>query len=321
MTDSDLGRWALLGIEPAGRFLLERFRIRPDFPLVCVCVLSADEADAVRSYSLPVTGDYARLLDDPQISGVIVTAPKPTRGELMQAALAAGKRVLVEGEPGLSVTESLRLMKTAGDRLGVFQVRRPDHEFLAAKAAINSGRLGQIHTVRHTWCSQALPEPQLNGSPIADWQESLQHEGPRLFDELQQLVPGSPVGVSAWSSPPTAGFMARLEYPHGTAAWIDLQRASLCEWATGWMLEGDAGAYRQLRLMTRAGDGEILSEQLQPDPDDDVDVLADMKHLLRSSTACKASLNRAVQSAAITQAIEAAIQSGHSVRVPGREDV
>lgn len=314
MTDSEIGRWALVGASPAGRFLLERQRICPNFPLASVGLLPADEAAAVRTYSLPVEREYARLLHDPYLAGVIITAPRSSRGQLLQAALRAGKCVLVEGELGLPVADAHHLIEDANDRLGVFQMHRPDADFLGAKAAVRSRRLGGIHTVRYVSCAQALFDLPSNASGIANGQEILQ-QSCWLFDELQQLAPGSPLSVSAWSCPQTAGFVARLNYPNGASAWIDLQRTSLCGLATGWVLEGDLGAYCSRRIMTKASDGEIISEVLSPSGDHESDVMTDLARLATSSAARKASLMSAIQSAAITELIEAAMQSENPVPV------
>lgn len=318
MTDSEIGQWALVGAGPTGRFLLERHRICPNFPLASLCPLPADEAVAIRAYSLPVEREYARLLNDPHLAGVIITAPRSSRGKLLQAALRAGKSVLVEGELGLPVADSHRLIEDANDRLGVFQMHRPDADFLGAKAAVSSSRLGRIHTVRYVSCAQALFNSPSNASGIANGQEILQ-ESCWLFDELQQLAPGSPVSVSAWSCPQTAGFVARLNYPNDASAWIDLQRTSLCGLATGWVLEGDLGAYCSRRMMTKARDGEIISEELSPNIEHEADVMTDLARLATSSSARRASLMSAIQGAAITKLIEAAMQSGNPVPVQRQE--
>ncbi|MEI2690185.1 MAG: Gfo/Idh/MocA family oxidoreductase [Anaerolineae bacterium] len=56
-----------------------------------------------------VTTDYADLLDDPEVEGVIVTAPTPAHYELAKAALLTGRHVFVEKPIALAVAEAEEL--------------------------------------------------------------------------------------------------------------------------------------------------------------------------------------------------------------------
>lgn len=317
MTEPDIGRWALVGLQPAGRFLLERFRLRPDFPLVAVCVQPRDHPVAVRTYGLPLIQDYARILADPHIAGVVVTAQRGLCGEVVRAALSAGKRVLAEGSLGDSAAEACRLasLGTSAGQLSVFHLRRHDGDFIAARKILASGRLGRLHTIRKISCNDALPAWYDGQHAPDDWLDVLQRDGPFLFDQLQQLLDCNPQTATAWSCPPTRGFQARLEYEDGSSAWIDLQQSSVCGLETGWILEGTAGGYGNRRVMSRADDGELLQEELTADFDEEVDILTDLRAAALQPAVATAGLVRAIRTAAVLEAIQNAVQTGRAVPV------
>jgi predicted dehydrogenase len=239
--------------------------------------------------------DWQPLLADPQITGVILAVSSDLKPAMLRAALAHEKRVLVENSPG-----SREYASNPGS-LGVFHVRRADRDFHSAMAAVESGRLGTLSAVRFIFCEYGLPAG-IDGV-VPTWTETLQQTGPFLFDQLAALVNASPHSVEAWSQPQTAGFQARLAYPAGLSAWIDVQRASLNGLQTGWVLEGTAGSYRRGRLATLAADGEVLEEDIVPPDNTDHDVFADLRWLAESRQAAQESLDRAMQGLIILDAI------------------
>lgn len=294
MTPLELGRWALVGSEPAARFLLERWRLRADFPLVAYCDLQTTSAD--RLSGLPRVSDWQQLLVDPQMTGVILAVSPESKSALICGALDKGKRVLVESSFG-PIEQTPR-----SGVLGVFHMRRGDRDFHAAMAAVASGRLGTLLAIRYIFCEYGLPACGDRIPPI--WTETLQQAGPFLFDQLASLVNASPHRVEAWSQSETAGFQARLAYSSGLSVWIDVQQASFNDLQTGWVLEGSAGSYHRGRLVTLAADGELLEEDIVPLDNADHDVFADLRRLAESRQAAQESLDRAMQSLTILEAIQ-----------------
>jgi predicted dehydrogenase len=254
-----------------------------------------------------VSGDWQQLLTDPQITGVILAVSPESKSGLIRAALDKGKRVLVEGSPG-----SLEPPSHSG-ALGVFHVQRKDRDFHSAMTAVASGRLGTLLAIRYIFCEYGLPSRGDRIPPT--WTETLQQAGPFLFDQLASLAKASPLSIEAWSQPETAGFQARLAYPAGLSAWIDVQRTSLNDLQTGWVLEGSAGSYRRGRLVTLAADGELLEEDIVPPDNEDHDVFADLRRLAESRPAAQESLDRAMQSLTILESIQRSASEQHPVAV------
>ena len=97
-----------------------------------------------------VLPDYAAVLADPTIGLIVLATPDALHAEQAEAALKAGKPVVVDKPFALNLADARRLVEmseTTGVPLSVFQNRRWDADFLALRAELASGRLGQVVTV------------------------------------------------------------------------------------------------------------------------------------------------------------------------------
>jgi myo-inositol 2-dehydrogenase/D-chiro-inositol 1-dehydrogenase len=96
------------------------------------------------------------------IDGVVVAAATDAHPELLVAAAAAGLPVFCEKPVARSMTEGLavaRLVAATGMSVQIGYPRRFDAGFAAARAAVASGQLGWLHTVRSTTLDPAPPPP------------------------------------------------------------------------------------------------------------------------------------------------------------------
>lgn len=99
-------------------------------------------------YRFPPAASYEALLADPNVDAVLIITPPNARKDLVEAAVAAGKHVLMEKpiERTLAAAEEIvGLCATGGVKLGIiFQ-----HRFRAASRAladkVASGELGTLH--------------------------------------------------------------------------------------------------------------------------------------------------------------------------------
>lgn len=135
------------------------------------------------------------VIADPEIELVVVSTPNPTHFNLAQAALAAGKHVVVDKPltPTTAEAETLiALARTRGRLLVPFHNRRWDSDFLAVQALVGSGRLGEILLFEAHWdrfrpeLSQAWKE--------ADGAGQLLDLGPHMLDQALVLF-GMPEAV------------------------------------------------------------------------------------------------------------------------------
>lgn len=143
-----------------------------------------------------VVPDLTTALADPAIDLVVIATPDALHAEQAEAALNAGKAVVVDKPFALSLADARRVVDLAEDKglfLSVFQNRRWDADFLALKAQIASGRLGRIVTYEsHFDRYRPVVRDRWREAPGAGvWQDL----GPHLIDQALVLF-GRPLGIS-----------------------------------------------------------------------------------------------------------------------------
>jgi predicted dehydrogenase len=135
----------------------------------------------------------------PDVELVVIASPNETHVSLAQAALRAGKAVVVDKPFTVTLAEARGLAELAtaqGRLLSVFHNRRWDSDFLFLRQLLAGGRLGEVlhfeshfdryrPLVQSRWREQAVP-----GGGI--WYDL----GPHLIDQALQLF-GLPQTVSA----------------------------------------------------------------------------------------------------------------------------
>ena len=137
---------------------------------------------------------------DPSIDLIIVGTPNDTHESLTEAALAAGKHVVVD-KPMAPTSAGVRNLMTAAQNAGKllipFQNRRWDGDFLTVKHVLDGGKLGRIAKVISHW-DRFRPAPR-----AGTWKESagdahglLQDLGPHLLDQAMALF-GTPQRLTA----------------------------------------------------------------------------------------------------------------------------
>jgi UDP-2-acetamido-3-amino-2,3-dideoxy-glucuronate N-acetyltransferase len=100
--------------------------------------------------SVQVTATLDRVLEDPDVSGIVVATPAETHAAVARQALLAGRDVLVEKPLALSVYEGTDLAELAArtDRiLMVGHLLRYHPAVVKLKSMIDDGELGRIHYI------------------------------------------------------------------------------------------------------------------------------------------------------------------------------
>jgi predicted dehydrogenase len=158
---------------------------------------------------------------DPDIDLVVIATPNALHATLANAALAAGKHVVVDKPFAITMHEAREVVANAAraQRLAsVFQNRRWDSDFLTLKSLIATGTLGEV-TEFHSHFDRHRPI-------VADrWRErdepgsGLWYDlGPHLVDQALQLF-GMPLAITADIGPQRAHartpdyFHVLLRYP------------------------------------------------------------------------------------------------------------
>ncbi len=168
---------------------------------VAVCDNSADRLKAA-SEQFPGVATYTALNElacDPDISVVVIATPPSTHADLAETLLRAGKHVVCEKPMCFTPAEADRLIDVArshGVALTVHQNRRWDQDFLATKALLGSGALGELFNMEtfvggfdHP-CRAWHSESSISGGAIYDW-------GAHYLDWTLLLMGDDPLKVSA----------------------------------------------------------------------------------------------------------------------------
>jgi scyllo-inositol 2-dehydrogenase (NADP+) len=187
-------RTAIIGFGLAGRsFHAPLIRSAEGLQLVAISTSRAvDVPDGIR------VGSPADLIADPQIELLVIATPNQSHFPLAEAALLAGKHVVVDKPMCLSVGQAEKLITVArkSERLlTVFHNRRWDSDFLTVRRLIESQALGKVLLFEAHWDRfradvadrwRERPEP---GSGL------LYDLSPHLIDQALVLF-GQPEGVS-----------------------------------------------------------------------------------------------------------------------------
>lgn len=96
-----------------------------------------------------VYGDFAKMLVEADMEAVYLAVPHHLHYEMIVAAAASGKAVLVEKPLTRTLEEGLGLLETVGEqKIGVNYQYRYDRGCYALARAVQAGRLGRVSSVR-----------------------------------------------------------------------------------------------------------------------------------------------------------------------------
>ena len=118
--------------------------------LVAVCDVQADRAEKLRDKFAPQAKVYTRLDDmlaDPKVEVVNVVTPNHLHTDAVLAALRAGKHVLCEKPPAMSLRDTdvmIEAGRRADRKLGIFVQCRLREPIRQMKQAIDAGRFGRL---------------------------------------------------------------------------------------------------------------------------------------------------------------------------------
>lgn len=204
MTTYNLG---IIGAGMYGKMMMQRFQKDERANITWVNAASeattraAAEEFGVKHWTL----DYHEILADPAVDAVVIATPPYLHAEQLEAALAAGKDVLIE-KPMAESLESVRrivnAVQAAPDRVVLeasCRHTRLSKKFQVIKEMIDSGKLGEVYHVHHNHLSRttfieynrsgawAMNKKLAGGGPFADWgvYDLSFHLG--LFDDVPQL--------------------------------------------------------------------------------------------------------------------------------------
>ena len=153
---------------------------------------------ALGAEGLRITPDPQAILDADDIDLVVIATPNELHFPLAQAALDAGKHVVVDKPFTLDVEQATALIAQAKevDRLlSVFHNRRWDGDYLTVCRLVADGRLGEIFLFEARW-DRFRPAIKRGWREVPAQGAGLLNDlGPHLIDQALQLF-GLPDAVS-----------------------------------------------------------------------------------------------------------------------------
>jgi len=157
----ELLRIGIIGAGTISAYHMGAYQACPDARLCAICDLNAEAAKArVQEFGIEtVYSDYRELLANPDIDAVSITSPTFTHHQIVLDALAAGKHVLCEKPPALTVAqaeECVRAAQQSGKVLTYGFVARFYNHMQYLKQQVDSGAMGDIYFANLTRFERAV---------------------------------------------------------------------------------------------------------------------------------------------------------------------
>ncbi|AEB07801.1 oxidoreductase domain protein [Coriobacterium glomerans PW2] len=207
--------------------------------LAAVCDINPDQL----KFAPQGTATYADaddLLASEDVNTVIIAVPNHLHLDMVKKAAAAGKDIICEKPAAMDATQVQQMIdatRAANVRFTIHHQRRLDADLKMAKAAFESGELGDVYTVKsslygfngnmHDWHVY----PEYGGGMLYDW-------GVHLIDQILFMIPQRVIQVYAdmrnvINKQVDDYFNILLRFEHGVAAQIELGTYFLCD-QDGW---------------------------------------------------------------------------------------
>lgn len=189
----------LIGLGRIGAFHADTLS---NLPGVDGLVITDERPDVVAQvaakYGATPVGSVAELLSS-GVDGVVVAAATPAHAELTLAAVELGLPTFCEKPVASTAAESARVAEIiagAGVPVQIGYQRRFDAAFTRAKAIVDSGALGALHTVRSTTMDPSPPPMDYIAGSGGIFRDCAVHD----FDTVRWIVGREAVEVYATGS-------------------------------------------------------------------------------------------------------------------------
>ncbi|RKY58522.1 MAG: gfo/Idh/MocA family oxidoreductase [Candidatus Latescibacterota bacterium] len=163
--------------------------------LVAVCDINEERLNRVASqYGVKAYSSYEELLSDPEVEVVNICTPSGTHADMGVKAVKAGKHILVEKPPDVTVEKVDQLIdavRRAGVKAGVTFQSRTFPLNRRIKAVVEEGRLGKLIGVNAWlpwWRAQSYYSGTWKGTWALDGGGSLMNQGVHTVDLLQWIA-------------------------------------------------------------------------------------------------------------------------------------
>lgn len=152
-----MGEKIKIGVIGAGRIgKIHASNIIKNFPDIEVKAVADIYADNIQEWAAglgiaKVYADYKKIIEDPEITAVIICSSTDTHSQITIEAAEAGKHIFCEKPIDYDVDRiyaALAAVKKAGVKFQVGFNRRFDHNFKRVKEVIQRGEIGDVQIVK-----------------------------------------------------------------------------------------------------------------------------------------------------------------------------
>jgi myo-inositol 2-dehydrogenase/D-chiro-inositol 1-dehydrogenase len=219
-------RLGLIGLGRIGAFHAETLTALPAVDsLVVTDAAPAVTRDVAQRFGAQAVNSPEALLAA-GLDGVVIAAATDAHPALLLAAVAAKLPVFCEKPVARRASDAVELLERVGDSGVPVQIgypRRFDAGFAAARAAVASGELGWLHTVRSTTLDPAPPSPAYIAGSGGIFRDCSVHD----FDAVRWVTGREVVEVYATGSNRGAAFFAEVDDVDTAAATLTLDDGTL----------------------------------------------------------------------------------------------
>lgn len=217
-------RLGLLGLGRIGAFHAETLAGLPAVDGLVVADLDPSLTKEVAERLGATPADSPAAVLSAGVDGVVVAASTGAHPELVVAAVEAGLPVFVEKPLSRDVLDSVALLQRVQDApVQVGYQRRFDAGCAAARAAVQSGELGWLHTVRSTTLDPAPPPADYIATSGGMYRDCGVHD----YDVVRWVTGREVVEVYATGSNRGADFFAAVGDVDTSAAVLTLDDGTL----------------------------------------------------------------------------------------------
>jgi predicted dehydrogenase len=142
--------FAILGAGMISSLHADAIRKTPNAELLAICDVNEANARKLAATYAPgarIYNDFDELLKDPRIEVIHIVTPNHLHTKFVLKAAAAGKHVLCEKPPAMSLAETDQMIaacRQAGVKFGIFVQCRIREPMRQIKAALEKGRFGKV---------------------------------------------------------------------------------------------------------------------------------------------------------------------------------
>ena len=307
-------RVGVLGVGQSGLFYLESLSLSADIRLVGAFDSDPQRLALATGSGCPLLSQRDSLLS-PTFADVLFLVDDFSE-DIAISALRGGQHLVID-RPWSVSSEALQSLGkfavTSNRTVTIASPGRWSANFLSAMSALQTGRLGSLHSVRQSSCEKRVPGETSPAGVLREF-------GYRWIDQLLTLVDSKPERVYAkllsdGRPKQEHGFLAVIDFTNGCTAQIDIDMRSRLGFRTGWMIEGSSGSFRNDRLFTETDDGEIVDEPLMHSNSSTDSFIGDLIATWSGSPITRPNLADAADVVCVIEALERSASAGEAVRV------